>query len=74
MTHRPATMVGFGEIGGGVASEQVGSLSAAVEEQAAEEHRQLTMLRPDGGDHAADGGESVPELQARSPAAVPHQA
>ena len=65
--------VRLGEVGGGVAGEQVGRLPAAEQEQPGDEHGEQLALGTDRGDHAADGGEAVAELQPGPPAAAPHQ-
>ena len=48
--HRPAALVGLGEIGGGVAGEEVGGLPVAEHEQPDEEDRQRRALDADDGD------------------------
>ena len=73
MAHRPTAMVGVGEIGGGVAGEQVRRLAAAEQEQPDDEHGEPAALGAEGGDHAADGGERVAELQPGPPSPAPHQ-
>ena len=65
--------VRLGEVGGGVAGEQVGGLSAAEQEQPGDEHDEQLALGPDRGDSSADGGEAVAELQSGPAPAAPHQ-
>ena len=74
VAHRPTATLGGGEVGGGIPGQQVGSLPAAEEEQPEHEHGQLLTLGADGGDHAADGGEAVAELEAGSSSAAEHEA
>ncbi len=66
-------MLRHGEVGGGVPGQQVGGLPAAEQEQPEHEDTKLLALGADGGDHAADGGEAVAELQARSSPTAEHQ-
>ena len=72
--HRPAAVVGFGEVGGGVAGQQVRRLPAAEQEQPEQEHGQLLALGADRRDQPAGRGEGVPELQAGSAPSTAHQA
>ena len=73
MAHRPTALLRLGEVGRGVAGEQVGGLPAAEQEQPDDEHDEQAALGPDRGDPAADGGEAVAELQPGASSAAPHQ-
>ena len=72
--HRPAAVAGLGEVGGGVAGQQVRRLPAAEQEQPEQEHGQLLALGADRRDQPAGRGEGVAELEAGAAPSTAHQA
>ena len=63
-----------GQVGGGVAREQIGCLSASVHEEADDEDRERLRFGPDGGDESADDGEEVAESQSVTAPTLRHEA
>ena len=56
LAHRSTAVGRLGEIGGGIAGEEVRRLAAAEQEQPDDEHREHPSLGTEGGDHPANGG------------------